>query len=164
MLPHFKSPKSPQAATTSYGTVGKSSLSPPRGEGQGEGSVSSGFSAISALFRGQSVLPIWCLSPYFAAVLMSATSLGRAQDCHSRPQQLLTRMTLDEKIGQMTQVDMDALANKSDIQKYFLGSMLSGGNSDPPDISAAGWLKAVEEYKSLALKTRLKIPLLYGID
>ncbi|MDB6111386.1 MAG: glycoside hydrolase family 3 domain protein, partial [Pedosphaera sp.] len=77
---------------------------------------------------------------------------------------LLSQMTLEEKIGQMTQVDMNALTNKSDIQKYGLGSMLSGGNSCPPEITARGWLKACEEYQSWALKTRLKIPLLYGID
>jgi beta-glucosidase len=77
---------------------------------------------------------------------------------------LLSQMTLDEKIGQMTQVDMNGLKDKADIQKYFLGSMLSGGDSDPADITARGWLKACEEYQSWALKTRLKIPLIYGID
>jgi beta-glucosidase len=77
---------------------------------------------------------------------------------------LLGKMTLDEKIGQMVQVDMAALQNKSDIQKYFLGSMLSGGNSDPADNHAQTWLQAVTGYQSEALHTRLKIPLLYGID
>jgi len=77
---------------------------------------------------------------------------------------LLSQMTLDEKIGQMVQVDMNALKDKADIQKYFLGSMLSGGNSDPADNRAQTWLQAVNEYQSWALKTRLKIPLLYGID
>jgi beta-glucosidase len=52
-------------------------------------------------------------------------------------------MTLDERIGQMTQVDMRALKNKSDIQKYSLGSVLSGGSSDPADNSLESWLKAV---------------------
>ncbi|HEY5297500.1 MAG TPA: glycoside hydrolase family 3 N-terminal domain-containing protein [Verrucomicrobiae bacterium] len=74
-------------------------------------------------------------------------------------------MTLDEKIGQMVQVDMDGLADKADVQKYFLGSVLSGGGSDPsPDNSAASWLKSVTGYESEALKTRLKIPLIYGVD
>ena len=36
-------------------------------------------------------------------------------------------MTLEEKIGQMTQVDYRYLKDKSDITKYFLGSILSGG-------------------------------------
>ena len=77
---------------------------------------------------------------------------------------LLAQMTLDEKIGQMVQVDMAALQNKADIQKYFLGSMLSGGGSDPSDNRAQTWLQVVNDYQAHALQTRLKIPLLYGID
>jgi beta-glucosidase len=81
-----------------------------------------------------------------------------------RVESLLGQMTLDEKIGQMVQVDMLALKDKADIQKYFLGSMLSGGSSDPADNRPETWLKAVNEYQSWALKTRLKIPLIYGVD
>ena len=73
-------------------------------------------------------------------------------------------MTLDEKIGQMTQVDSSALKDKSDVQKYFIGSVLSGGGSDPADNRPETWLQTVNEIRALALQTRLKIPLLYGID
>lgn len=82
----------------------------------------------------------------------------------SRAESLLARMSLEEKIGQMTQVDMNALKNKADIKNYFIGSVLSGGSSDPADITAKGWAQAVEEFQSWAFRTRLKIPLLYGID
>jgi beta-glucosidase len=77
---------------------------------------------------------------------------------------LLAKMTLDEKIGQMAQVDMSALKDRADIQKYFLGSVLSGGSSDPADNRPETWLQAVTEFRSQALQTRLKIPLLYGVD
>jgi beta-glucosidase len=78
---------------------------------------------------------------------------------------LLAQMTLDEKIGQMVQVDSGALKDKADVQKYFLGSVLSGGNSDPDHGNTAqDWLKFVTEFQNQALQTRLKIPLLYGID
>jgi beta-glucosidase len=78
---------------------------------------------------------------------------------------LLSQMTLDEKIGQMTQADMLALKDRADVQKYFLGSVLSGGSSDPKEgNSPQAWLNAVQEFRAEALKTRLKIPLLYGID
>jgi beta-glucosidase len=77
---------------------------------------------------------------------------------------LLAKMTLDEKIGQMVQVDMAALKDKSDVKKYFIGSVLSGGGSDPADNRPETWLHAVTEFRALALQTRLKIPLLYGID
>jgi beta-glucosidase len=82
----------------------------------------------------------------------------------TRVQDLLSRMTLDEKIGQMAQADLGALADAADVQKYALGAMLSGGNSKPPVNNPATWLLTVHQLESWALKTRLKIPLLYGID
>jgi beta-glucosidase len=77
---------------------------------------------------------------------------------------LLSQMTLEEKVGQMVQADMLAIKDKNDVTKYFLGSVLSGGSSDPADNRPETWLQAVNDYKSRALETRLKIPLLYGID
>src|SRR5438045_9261775 len=74
-------------------------------------------------------------------------------------------MTLDEKIGQMVQVDSSALKDQSDVRKYFLGSVLSGGSSDPPaGNSVQNWLEFVAGFKAQALHTRVRIPLLYGID
>ena len=78
---------------------------------------------------------------------------------------LLAQMTLDEKIGQMVQVDSSALKDQADVRKYFLGSVLSGGSSDPAGgNTATDWLKFVNEFQAYALQTRLKIPLIYGID
>jgi beta-glucosidase len=83
-----------------------------------------------------------------------------------RVEALLKQMTLAEKIGQMTQVDTEALKDKSHIQKYALGSVLSGGGSDPAgkDNSPAAWLKLANQCQSFAQQTRLKIPLFYGVD
>jgi beta-glucosidase len=77
---------------------------------------------------------------------------------------LLSRMTLDEKIGQMTQVDIHALKDNTDIQRYFLGSILNGGGGGPSNNVPQNWLQVVNEYQSWALKTPLKIPLIYGVD
>ncbi len=77
---------------------------------------------------------------------------------------LLSIMTLDEKIGQMTQVDYLAFKDLNDIKKYFIGSILWGGNSEIDDISAKGWSKTADELQMYALQTRLKIPVLLGID
>ncbi len=82
----------------------------------------------------------------------------------AKAEELLKAMTLDEKIGQMTQVDLKAVKDKADIARYALGSMLSGGDSDPDNISPKGWAKTHDELQSWALKSRLKIPLIYGID
>lgn len=78
---------------------------------------------------------------------------------------LLSQMTLDEKIGQMTQVDIDALkGHYEDIEKYSLGSILCGGNSEIDDISATGWADYYDMLQNHALKSRLHIPMIYGVD
>ena len=77
---------------------------------------------------------------------------------------LVAEMTLDEKIGQMTQVDHRYLEQKSDIKTYFLGSLLSGGGSAPDTNNPRSWVRMYNEYQDFALDTRLAIPLIYGID
>jgi beta-glucosidase len=76
---------------------------------------------------------------------------------------LLARMTLDEKIGQMLQPEQDKVKD-NDLERYHLGSVLSGGNSDPRTNSLQDWTDLYDSLQSRALKTRLAIPILYGID
>ncbi len=78
---------------------------------------------------------------------------------------LLARMTLEEKIGQMTQPDQEFIKDPSDIEKYFVGSILSGGGSDPKEgNSLAAWTDMYDRVQQHTQNTRLKIPLLYGVD
>ena len=78
---------------------------------------------------------------------------------------IVAKMTLDEKIGQMIQAENTGLKDISDIEKYHLGSILSGGSSDPKaGNSPQNWTALYESLQSRSQKTRLKIPLLYGID
>jgi len=101
------------------------------------------------------------LSPLFVSSLFAQQNFSKNDQ---RVELLISQMTLDEKIGQMTQVDVNALKDKADIQKYFLGSILNGGGGGPTNNVPANWLLVNNEYQSLALKTRLKIPLIYGVD
>ena len=74
-------------------------------------------------------------------------------------------MTLDEKVGQMTQPDQSFLKSDADIAKYYLGSVFSGGDSDPKEgNSLEAWTNLIDRYQKRALETRLSIPLLYGVD
>jgi beta-glucosidase len=78
---------------------------------------------------------------------------------------VLARMSLAEKIGQMTQAELGHLKNYDEISELFLGSVLSGGGSDPKtgnDLKS--WTTAVETCQAASQKTPLRIPLLYGID
>jgi beta-glucosidase len=77
---------------------------------------------------------------------------------------LLAKMTLAEKVGQMTQPDQLFIKDRADIEKYFFGSVLSGGDSDPKTNTVEDWGAMYEDIQAHALKTRLKIPLLYGVD
>jgi len=80
--------------------------------------------------------------------------------------ELLSQMTLEEKIGQMTQPEQGpVLGNPGDMQKYFIGSVLSGGDSDPAEgNSLQAWTDLYDRAQSEAMSTRLAIPILYGID
>jgi beta-glucosidase len=82
----------------------------------------------------------------------------------ARVDSILEQMTLDEKIGQMTQPDQEFLRGDDDIRDYFLGSVLSGGGSDPDTNTFDAWRAMAERYQAKALETRLRIPLLYGVD
>jgi len=78
----------------------------------------------------------------------------------------LSQMTLDEKIGQMTQANKSALTTPSDIRTYYLGSLLSGGGEGPNGSggTATEWANMYDNFQAQALQTRLKIPLIYGAD
>jgi len=85
-----------------------------------------------------------------------------------RVEDLLSRMTLEEKIGQMTQVENNSISPyylfpPSEIAKYFIGSVLSGGNSSGY-YSLADWTGLAKRYEVEAVKTRLGIPLIFGVD
>ncbi|TYK51526.1 glycoside hydrolase family 3 protein [Actinomadura decatromicini] len=74
-------------------------------------------------------------------------------------------MTLEEKAGQMAQAERSAVDGDRDgITTLGLGSVLSGGGSAPAENTPKGWADMVDAYQSKALATRLKIPLLYGVD
>lgn len=81
-----------------------------------------------------------------------------------RVQDLLSRMTLEEKIGQMALVDKNSIEQISHVWRYNLGAVLSGAGAKPEDNTRRGWREMVEELQDAALRSRLQIPLLYGID
>ncbi|KAF5471961.1 hypothetical protein F2P56_008718 [Juglans regia] len=86
------------------------------------------------------------------------------QPLNVRIKDLLSRMTLEEKVGQMVQIDR-SVASAEVMKKYFIGSILSGGGSAPSkEASAETWINMVNEYQNGCLSTRLGIPMIYGTD
>ncbi|GKV41780.1 hypothetical protein SLEP1_g49272 [Rubroshorea leprosula] len=77
---------------------------------------------------------------------------------------LLKRMTLEEKIGQMTQIKR-SIASADVMEKYMIGSVLSGGGSAlAPQASAKTWISMVNDFQNGSLSTRLGIPMIYEMD
>ena len=100
------------------------------------------------------------------ALLRAQGSRSSALTSHDRDvQTLLGKMTLEEKIGQMVQAEHSAVKDIGDVDRYFLGSVLAGGNADPKNgNSLVDWTDMYDAFQSQALKTRLAIPLLFGVD
>ncbi len=89
--------------------------------------------------------------------------LDATQPIDARVEDLLARMTLAEKIGQMTQVEKNSITPQ-DVTRYGIGSILSGGGGYPNPNTPEAWYDMVEAFKEAALQTRLGIPLIYGVD
>ena len=88
-----------------------------------------------------------------------------SQPVPARVADLLSRMTLEEKVGQMTQAERGAVVgDPSLITELKLGSVLSGGGSTPTPNTPEAWADMVDLFQQAALNTRLHIPLLYGVD
>ncbi|KAH1031902.1 hypothetical protein J1N35_044076 [Gossypium stocksii] len=86
------------------------------------------------------------------------------QAVHVRTRDLLNRMTLEEKIGQMVQIER-SVASADVMNKYFIGSVLSGGGSAPsPQASPEAWINMINDFQKGSLATRMQIPMIYGID
>ncbi|MBA0856818.1 hypothetical protein Goshw_003578 [Gossypium schwendimanii] len=81
-----------------------------------------------------------------------------------RIKDLMRRMTLAEKIGQMTQIER-TVATPDAMKNYFIGSVLSGGGSVPAQkATPETWIEMVNTMQKASLSTRLGIPMIYGID
>ena len=76
---------------------------------------------------------------------------------------LLSQMTIDEKIGQMTQIEKNAI-DATNAAAFNLGSILSGGGGFPSPNTPQAWYDMVDAYQQAALGTRLGIPIIYGVD
>lgn len=80
-----------------------------------------------------------------------------------RIENLLSRMTLEEKVGQMTMAENNSI-EPDQVAEFYIGSVLSGGGGNPTPNSPFSWRAMVRAFQDAALKTRLGIPLIYAVD
>jgi beta-glucosidase len=127
--------------------------------------------------RRSALVAVLATAALAVTLLQSPAEAGRDHRSHrpdyrnphlstgKRVADLLSRMTLAEKIGQMAQAERaDVDANPALITDNLLGSVLSGGGSTPTPNTAEAWADAIDRYQQAALDTRLGIPLIYGVD
>lgn len=101
-------------------------------------------------------------------------------DIDIRIDSIMSNMTIEQKIGQMAQINLTVIANGPDkwssfeplqidkdriekaIHKYHVGSILNTTNNRARDIST--WNEIIDEIQTYALSSETAIPILYGID
>ena len=86
----------------------------------------------------------------------------------ARVAEILGKMTLAQKIGQMTQPEIKAVS-PDDVRSYYLGSVLNGGGSWPNNdkhARAADWLALANAFydASMATDMAVKVPVVWGTD
>jgi beta-glucosidase len=86
----------------------------------------------------------------------------------SRVQSIVAGMTLEQKVGQMTQADIRSVT-PDDVRRNYLGSILNGGGAWPSmDMhSAVGdWLKLSQAFYRASMSTdmKVKVPVIWGTD
>lgn len=105
----------------------------------------------------------------------NAVKRPAAKADHSKKiEALLSQMTVEEKVGQMTQLTIDMVTTGKDqkveidaakldkaIAKYGVGSILNVTNQA---LTLDHWERIIRPIQTAAQKTRLKIPVIYGID
>lgn len=108
------------------------------------------------------------ISTILSVVMTLSLVLGNAAPVQAvqatdRVQQLLSQMTLEQKVGQMLQPDTRSITPE-EVAQYYIGSILSGGGASPSTgNTAADWAARADEYQKAAIEG-FGIPLLYGVD
>ncbi|WP_138751998.1 glycoside hydrolase family 3 N-terminal domain-containing protein [Paenibacillus sinopodophylli] len=116
-----------------------------------------------------SIALISCIVVSLASVMparVSAASLPYQDptlSINARVADLLSRMTLDEKVGQMLQVERLS-ASTTQVKDHLIGSVLSGGGSTPTPNTPTAWADTIDAFQYAAMQTRLQIPIIYGVD
>ncbi|MBY0538302.1 glycoside hydrolase family 3 protein [Patescibacteria group bacterium] len=103
-------------------------------------------------------------TPKDPTVTNSSKYLDTTLSVDERIEDLLAQMTMAEKIGQMALVEKNSLSDVGDIATYGLGAVLSGAGAKPEDNTVEGWSEMIAGFQTEAKKSRLQIPLLYGVD
>lgn len=120
-------------------------------------------------------------STLILSLFILSCSQNKQNEADKKIDSILSKMTIEEKVGQMAQVTLDVIGNGADrhaskesfaidsarlrnvIVKYHVGSILNTTNNYalPPE----QWNQIISMIQSVAMQeTRMKIPIIYGVD
>ena len=94
------------------------------------------------------------------------SAFPKEPDIEARVESTLAQMTLEEKVGQMTQAEIQYVT-PAEVLQYHLGSVLNGGGSWPNGDKGApvqAWVSLADSLWTASMQDRLHIPLLWGTD
>ena len=104
------------------------------------------------------------------AVWPSARSeVARDSKIEARVTELLSQLTLEQKVAQMVQADIRSITPK-DVKTYRLGSILNGGGAWPGEnkhASISDWVKLADQYYDASMDSShgaVAIPVIWGVD
>jgi beta-glucosidase len=120
------------------------------------------------------------MKKYTLKYILTLVTLGSFTCLHSQDKIdfLIKKMSIEQKVGQMTQLNLGFLSSSVDqhdgklknidenklkkaIENYHVGSIL---NTAGTAYSIEKWHKILTQIQDIALQTKLKIPIIYGID
>src|SRR6476469_1482383 len=109
----------------------------------------------------QTTPAIWPRAAVSAAMPSDAAIDARARS-------IVAGMTLEQKVGQITQADIRSVT-PDEVRRYYLGSILNGGGAWPGmnmHASVNDWLKLSDEYYRASMSTDMtvKVPIIWGTD
>ncbi len=97
-----------------------------------------------------------------------AKSPAPASALEARARSIVADMTLEQKVGQMTQADIRSIS-PDDVRRYYIGSVLNGGGAWPAmnmHSSVEDWLKLSDAFYRASMSTdmKVKVPVIWGTD
>jgi beta-glucosidase len=107
-------------------------------------------------------------APQLEAWPRLASAIAPDPALEARVREIVGKMTLAQKIGQMTQAEIKSVT-PDDVRTYYLGSVLNGGGSWPRNdkhARAADWLELADAFydASMAADMAIKVPMIWGTD
>lgn len=96
------------------------------------------------------------------------SDIKRDGDMEATIASIVAGMTLEQKVGQMTQPEIKSIT-PDEVRQYYIGSVLNGGGSWPgkdKHAAAADWVKLADAYwaASMATDAKVKVPVIWGTD